>query len=189
MPRLPPTRKASTTRGARRSRTMAEASASACQSPAHTSLRGSGTAPALRPDQQAGYDDQSPGPRCVPRSRPARCSACALSSRMAVGARGLGRLNSEPVTWRKRCSRTARHDLPLRAAGEGGGALRRGEDQIRVTRRHRLDAHHTGGRRHVGEEVLATGPLHQLAEKASAARWSSAAAPTPEAGPWVCEPV
>ncbi len=59
------------------------------------------------------------------------------------------------------------HDLPLGTGGEGGRPLHRGEDQIRIARRHSLDAHNAGGRGHIGEEVLAAGALHQLAQEAS----------------------
>src|SRR5215210_5362748 len=48
-PRLPPTRNASITRGARRSLTIDEAWEPPFQRPFHTALSGSGTAPALRP--------------------------------------------------------------------------------------------------------------------------------------------
>ena len=119
-PRLPPTRKASTTRGARRSRTITAAPASACHSPAHTSRRGSGTAPALSPrrrhtitaaSQQRHACPRSPLDR-LPGARPAPGWPRAPRAR-AVELRAAH--PQEPVLPDRR------NYLPLGPAGEGDG--------------------------------------------------------------------
>jgi hypothetical protein len=78
-------------------------------------------------------------------------------------------LNSDPVTRRNRCSRTARTTCHSGPPGEGRRTVGRREDEIGIARRDRFDAHWSRRGRDVAEEVGATGSLHQLAEKAAPA--------------------
>ena len=182
--RLPPTKNASSTRGARRSRTMTLPSrvrAARCRA----TPRRARAARCPRRARRRGRRPPAPeaaarGPRVITASRSRRAS-----SRIAAGARGLGRLNSEPLDRQEAALTDRPHHLPLGPAGEAMPA-RRVVVRMRSGSRAATASMLTVPAVAVTscEQVRPAGPLDQLARGSCPVRSSSAAAPRPAAAPW-----